>query len=1130
MSTTSTMNQYYNSYDSSKKYTELLFRPGKVLQVGETNEMQSMLKNQIKNIGDTVLTNGDIIEGCQLIIDATNVTITKGKIYLQGDVRDVESTELQISGSGTETIGVILKQEVITADDDNSLLDQASGYDNYNQDGAYRLKESVEVVLNNSNAAILYSLVDGQQLTINTAEDLTQLEKVNNTLARRTFDESGNYKVTGLQLTDKNYSDANKIYVSLEVGKAYVKGYEVSKTNASSVGLEKATTIRSVESEPKIYRADTTRYSLNNNYVDDITKVVSIVSETANITRGSISGGIDYLPLTPVVEVASVRQGAKTFVKGVDYQLINDGIDWSIGSDAPDTGSTYEVIWSYNKIMRKNSDFELYYDEDTAIGYIDFIEDGDKPVEGTTFLIDYNFMLCRRDVISLDKDGNVVISKGQPDVLRLVESPNVSSDEVLILGTVLLKPKTTTPIIFNSNIQAVTVADLYNLIDRINALEYNQSVTDLDTEAAAGEDATELVGIFTDGFIGLTKSDVYHSEWTASIDLDNQTCTLPYETSVSTLIPNEEESYNVGVFNRMMTTPYTEITVISQTSATEALRINSYSAFPKRPSVSINPQVDNWIEENKVVIQGQTTQSVALTRWWYHKGEAWAEQEKNLWASYGITVGDDVQSSQNTVTGGSSTSVSTSGWWRTTTTTTTHITTTILNEAIMYMRQRDIDVTIENMAPNADNIKGLFDGKEISFTPLNAYYNGSTEGTLKADSKGTAKGKFTIPTNTLCGTRELRVWAENTPSYVGSANYTASGRKISEVKRVWTSTTVSRYNTDPLAQSFQFAIDQYLTGVGIYFLDKDSVEPITVQIRDMVNGYPGTTVYAVSTSAAVETKVTFDDPVYCEAGTQYCFTVLTNSDIDSLWVAEMNKLDITTNTSVAKNPYLDGTLFSSSNALTWTAHQNTDLKFNLYGAKFNSQGSVEFQEIEDVNFDRIMVMSEESIPTGCSISWQYKVNEDKEWSPIEVYSDRLLTRAAEKVKLRATLKSNGQVSPVIALDSLSFIGFKNNLSSTYISRNVSVPDGFNTAKVIVDLYLPAGTNVNVFCATDQSGTVWEALESTGSEIKNQQYKTYTFEKALSETKTNYRVKVVLTTTDSINIPNMKNLRSIMKEV
>ena len=49
MSTTSTMNQYYNSYDSSKKYTELLFRPGKVLQVGETNEMQSMLKNQIKN-------------------------------------------------------------------------------------------------------------------------------------------------------------------------------------------------------------------------------------------------------------------------------------------------------------------------------------------------------------------------------------------------------------------------------------------------------------------------------------------------------------------------------------------------------------------------------------------------------------------------------------------------------------------------------------------------------------------------------------------------------------------------------------------------------------------------------------------------------------------------------------------------------------------------------------------------------------------------------------------------------------------------------------------------------------------------------------------------------------------------
>ena len=234
MSEVNSINQYYNLYDSTKGYTELLFRAGKILQSKELNEMQSMLKNQIKNVGDTILTNGDIIEGCQLVIDGTDVTITKGRIYLNGNVHSIEDTKLTITGMGTEIIGVLLKSEVITPDDDDSLRDVASGYDNYNQDGAYRLKEHVEITLNDTNASILYTLVDGQQLTINTAEDLTQLDKMNATLARRTFDESGNYKVSGLKLVDKNFCDVNNIYISLEPGKAYVKGYEVTKSAATT--------------------------------------------------------------------------------------------------------------------------------------------------------------------------------------------------------------------------------------------------------------------------------------------------------------------------------------------------------------------------------------------------------------------------------------------------------------------------------------------------------------------------------------------------------------------------------------------------------------------------------------------------------------------------------------------------------------------------------------------------------------------------------------------------------------------------------------------------------------------------------------------------------------------------------
>lgn len=1122
MSEINTVNQYYNLYDSTKGYTELLFRAGKVLQSKELNEMQSILKEQIKNVGDTILTNGDIIEGCQLVIDGNNVTLTSGRIYLNGNVRQIPTTQISITGTGTEVIGAILKSEVITPDDDNDLLEIASGYDNYNQDGAYRRKESVEITLNDPNASILYTLVDGQQLTVNTSEDLTQLDKMNATLARRTFDESGNYKVSGLKLVDKNYSDSKNIYISLEPGKAYVKGYEVTKSAAQTIPLERAATLRQIENEPKTFRTANNRYALNNTYTNAINKIVSIVQATQNITRGSIIGGIDYLPLSPVAEVLSVKQGGTIYQAGTDYQLLNDGIDWSLGGSAPDPGSSYSVTWTYNKTMLKDTDYVLYTPEGSDLGYVEFLTDGDKPVDGSTFLVNYNFMLCRRDIIALDKDGKIVVTKGQPDILRTVESPSVDDDSVLVLGSALLKPKSDEVAIINNNTQTIPMLDLYKMLERINALEYNQSITDLDNEAAAGENATELIGVFTDGFIGMSKADVYHSEWTASIDLDNQELTLPFETSLSNLVVNKTQDFNAGVFNRLLTAPYTEITLLNQPLATGSLRINSYNAFPKTPTVKLNPEVDNWIDENTVVIQGSTkTTSVTLRRWWYHKSASWAQEEKALWQAYGFADGGESL-----------------GWNSAQVTVNKSVVNSILDTAIMYMRQKSVNVVIQNLEPNADNITATFDGMAIDLTPTQVAYQGTKSGTLKADATGKTAGHFVIPANTLCGTRELKVYPANTPSLVGSASYTANGRLRTTTKTVWTE-TVKLNASDPLAQAFQFELDQYLTGVGIYFLDKDKGEPVIIQVRNMINGYPGTTVYAekvinpsevaTSTDASAETKVVFDDPVYCNAGEQYCFTILSNSDVDSVWIAETTKTDITTKTQVSKNPYLNGTLFSSSNALTWTAHQSSDMKFKLYGAKFETAGHAIFQAIEGVSLDRLMVTSEESIPSGCTINWQYSINEG-DWMPIETYDDRDLDEVAENVKIKVSITANSYTSPAIALDSLMLVGFKNKSSGVYISKNVAVKDGFNTIKQIIDLHIPANTNVNMYYATDVDGEEWHALNNTETVQKSSEYKTYTFEATLSEKAYNYRCKVELTSVVQTSRPKAQNLRSIMKDV
>lgn len=1122
MSDISTVSQYYNLYDSTKEYTELLFRAGKVLQSKELNEMQSILKEQIKNVGDTILTDGDVIEGCQLVIDGTSVTLTSGRIYLNGNVRKIPNTQLTITGVGTEIIGVKLKSEAITPDDDSDLLDVASGFDNYNQDGAYRRKETVEVTINDSSASILYTLVDGQQLTVNNSEDLTQLDKINATLARRTFDESGNYKVSGLKLVDKNYYDPQNVYISLEPGKAYVKGYEVNKVSAQTIALKRADTLRQVDNEPKIFRTASIQYALNNDYANAINKIVSIVQTTQNLTRGAIVGGIDYLPLSPVTEIISVTQGDTTFTAGVDYQLLNDGVDWSLGGNAPDPGSSYTVVWSYNKTMIQGVDYTLNTPEGSDVGYVEFLTEGDKPIDGSTFLVDYNFKLCRRDIIALDKNGKIVITSGQPDILRTVESPSVSSDDVLVLGSVLLRPNSNKVIIINNNTQTIPMLDLYKMLERINALEYNQSISDLDKEAADGESATELMGVFTDGFIGTSKADVYHSAWDASIDLDNQELTMPYETSLAPLVVNKAQDYSAHMFSRLLTAPYTEITLLSQPLATTNLRINSYNAFPKTPTVRLSPEEDNWVEETEVVIQGDTkTSATTLRRWWYHKNASWAQEEKALWESYGFTDGGESL-----------------GWNSTQATVNKSVTTDILDTTIMYMRQKSVSVTIQNLEPLQDNIAATFDGVAIDLSPTQVSYKGTISGTLKADVNGKAEGQFMIPANTLCGTREVRVYPVSNPSLVGSANYTANGRLLTTNKTVWTE-TVKLNASDPLAQSFQFEQDQYLTGVGLFFLEKDKNEPIIVQVRNMVNGYPGTTVYAEQTlnpseigsssDASNETRVMFNDPVYCQSGEQYCFTILSNSSLDAVWIAETTKLDIATQTQVAKNPYLNGLLFSSSNALTWTAHQSSDLKFNLYGAKFEATGHTIFQEVSNVTLDRLMVVSKEFTPSGCSINWQYSIN-GGEWLPIEAYDDRELSEIAQNVKIRVNFTTNLTTSPVIALDSLLLAGFKNKSTSVYVSKNVAVAEGFNNVKQIIDLNLPVNTNVNMYYATDINGTTWTPLTNTSTVQKSNKYKTYTFEHSLDDVAHNYRCKVELTSVVQTSRPKAQNLRSIMKTI
>ena len=186
---------------------------------------------------------------------------------------------------------------------------------------------------------------------------------------------------------------------------------------------------------------------------------------------------------------------------------------------------------------------------------------------------------------------------------------------------------------------------------------------------------------------------------------------------------------------------------------------------------------------------------------------------------------------------------------------------------------------------------------------------------------------------------------------------------------------------DPLAQSFlvQQKGGAFLTGVDIFFATKDDRIPVTLEIREMVNGTPGKNVLPFSRVTLDPSQVNlstnlvtigedpaqypkfdtpthfkFKTPVYVQDNGEYCFVLQSDSNNYKVWISQVgDEIPGTSGRTISQQPYA-GVMFKSQNASTWTADQNQDIKFTIYRAKFDTSvvGNIEF--VNDVlPYDKI---------------------------------------------------------------------------------------------------------------------------------------------------------------------------------
>ena len=358
-----------------------------------------------------------------------------------------------------------------------------------------------------------------------------------------------------------------------------------------------------------------------------------------------------------------------------------------------------------------------------------------------------------------------------------------------------------------------------------------------------------------------------------------------------------------------------------------------------------------------------------------------------------------------------------------------------------------------------------------------------------------------------------------------------SGEEAGAAARAVGASWLACSTTDPLAQTFILPEAGQLTAIDLWFTAKGA-DPVRVDIRTISNGVPTSTILASATVAAaailtngLPTPVTFDAPVALLGDTEYAFVVLANDATTAVSVAELGKWDAANMQFVTTQPYTVGVLLSSSNALTWTPHQDKDMAFRLLVASYTATlrtvalGSVAVAGVTD-----LMLMSYAERPSsGAYVDYTLTLPDETTVKVSDGQSVRLAAPITGNVGVSATLNGNVFSSPVLTPGTQLAYGAVA-AAADYITR--AIPAGTAArVKVIFEADIPSGASVVVKVKGVDSGDAWVTAAYQSVSPADDGFLEVTHELA-SITETSVHVKLSLTGNTNAR-PRVRNLRVIV---
>ena len=187
--------------------------------------------------------------------------VQQGVYYINGFHVQVTGQTLLLdkyTNTPSYRVGLTVTESFVTPGDDTSLNDNAQSVSNTNAPGAHRFKIELTLAkktLTSTEDANFYELLRLSNGNLQNQVRSTEYAILEDTLARRTHDESGDYVVRPFDIdvrehlssgnnrgiyTSSNGGDATKLAVGFSPGKAYVKGYEIDTIATTFIPVDKA--------------------------------------------------------------------------------------------------------------------------------------------------------------------------------------------------------------------------------------------------------------------------------------------------------------------------------------------------------------------------------------------------------------------------------------------------------------------------------------------------------------------------------------------------------------------------------------------------------------------------------------------------------------------------------------------------------------------------------------------------------------------------------------------------------------------------------------------------------------------------------------------------------------------------